>query len=199
MSPQDFIKTYSKHIIDACKGTTLFPSVKLAQAALETGWGKSVIGEANNMFGIKGRGAKTPYWNGDVVNKATQEFTNGAYHTVNEPFRKYNSLVDSIKDHTYFLQQNPRYKMVFEAKTPEAQAKALLACGYATDPPYADKLMSIVNSNNLTLLDKAIQETEEKVNEGTKLVKQNPFITIAIVSVMLVSGYILIKTLFIKN
>ena len=153
MTTQDFINTYSAPIIDACKGTTLFPSVKLAQAALETGWGASVIGEAKNMFGIKGRGAHTPFWNGDVVNKNTQEFTNGAYQTVTEPFRKYNSLADSIRDHTYFLQQNKRYIPVFEAKTPEDQAIALFDCGYATDPPYASKLMSIINSHNLISLD----------------------------------------------
>jgi len=153
MTTSDFIKTYSQPIIEACKGTSLFPSVKLAQAALETGWGKSVIGEANNMFGIKARGAYTPYWKGDFVMKNTQEFTNGAYHTVSEPFRKYKSLADSIKDHTYFLQMNKRYIPVFQAKTPEEQAKALLACGYATDPPYATKLMTIINSNNLISLD----------------------------------------------
>lgn len=153
MTTQDFINTYSTPIIEACKGTTLFPSVKLAQAALETGWGKSVIGEAKNMFGIKARGANTPYWKGAFVMKSTQEYTNGAYHTVSEPFRKYISLADSIRDHTYFLQQNPRYASVFKAKTPEEQANALFACGYATDPPYAAKLISIINSNNLISLD----------------------------------------------
>ncbi len=153
MTTTEFIKTYSQPIIDACKGTTLFPSVKLAQAALETGWGKSVIGEANNMFGIKGRGAHSPYWSGAVVNKSTKEMVNGSYITIVEPFRKYNSLADSIRDHTYFLQQNKRYAPVFAAKTPKAQAEALLACGYATDAPYAIKLMSIVNQNNLITLD----------------------------------------------
>ena len=121
MTVQDFINTYSAPIIEACIGTSLFPSVKLAQAALETGWGASVIGEANNMFGIKASGNYTPYWHGDYVNKDTQEYVDGAYETVSQPFRKYNSLADSIKDHTYFLQQNPRYADVFTATTPEEQ------------------------------------------------------------------------------
>ena len=153
MTVQEFINTYSAPIIEACKGTSLFPSVKLAQAALETGWGKSVIGEANNMFGIKANGAYTPYWKGAYVNKDTQEFEDGSYVTKSQAFRKYNSLADSIKDHTYFLQQNPRYNSVFLAKTTEEQTAALQTSGYATDPAYANKLNNLIYSHDLTELD----------------------------------------------
>ena len=154
MTPQDFINTFNLPTIEACQGTGLLPSVKLAQSALETGWGASVIGEANNMYGIKASGPYTPYWKGAFINKPTREYVNGEYITVVQPFRKYNSLADSIKDHTYFLQQFSRYNNVFSSKTPEEQTQALQDAGYATDPDYASKLMSIINAHNLTELDK---------------------------------------------
>ena len=154
MTTTEFIKTYSQAIIDACKGTTLFPSVKMAQAALETGWGAKVMGEAHNMFGIKAAGPHSPYWKGDFVTSNTTEYENGAYVPHQLKFRKYASLADSIRDHTYFLQQNHIYDAVFLAKTPIDQAKALLAAGYATDYLYANKLITIINTNNLNKLDK---------------------------------------------
>ena len=105
------------------------------------------------MFGIKAAGSHTPFWHGDYVSSRTSEYQNGGYVSQTSKFRKYATIGDSVKDHTYFLQQYSRYKTVFEAKTPEEQAKALQAAGYATDPNYSGKLISIINTYNLKQFD----------------------------------------------
>lgn len=151
MTPTEFLRTYGSVFSVACLGTGLFPSVKLAQAALESGWGKYTAG--NNMFGIKAAGQHTPYWHGSYVSSRTSEYENGSYVQQTSKFRKYDTIGDSVKDHTYFLQQYRRYKPVFEAKTPEEQAKALQSAGYATDPNYSGKLISIINTYNLKQFD----------------------------------------------
>lgn len=148
---QDFINSYQDAIINACIGTPLFPSVKMAQCILETGWGKRIVG--NNLFGIKGRGYKTPYWDGSVIYANTQEYTNGSAGIYNEPFRNYKTQEDSVKDHNHLLLTLSRYQDVRQAKTPEEQANALQKNGYATDPNYASKLINLINRYNLKTLD----------------------------------------------
>jgi flagellum-specific peptidoglycan hydrolase FlgJ len=142
--PQDFISQYSDDVIQASQGNNLFPSVIMAQMCLETGYGKSKVG--NNMFGVKATGAHSPYWNGAAMNADTTEVIDGQSGTYNLAFRAYDSIAQSIKDHSYFLLQNPRYKAagVFDAATPQDQARALQAAGYATDPDYATKLISTI-------------------------------------------------------
>lgn len=130
----------------------LFPSVAIAQAALETGFGKSELSaKYNNYFGIK----NSPGWKGKVVNMKTGEVLNGKNVTVTAGFRVYDSFADSIADRNNFLKVNPRYTNagVFSAETPEAQAKALLKAGYATDPEYANKLIKLINQYNLKEVD----------------------------------------------
>jgi flagellum-specific peptidoglycan hydrolase FlgJ len=150
---QSFIDQYSEAMVFATQGTPLFPSVKMAQAALETGWGKSTIGGAKNLFGIKATGSYTPYWNGDMVNMSTQENYGSGFTTIRDNFRAYSSVEDSIRDHSHLLMTLSRYAPVREAKTPEDQARALQSAGYATDPGYADKLINIINQYNLSTLD----------------------------------------------
>ena len=147
-APSDFFKQYGLAIQKATEGTNLFSSVKAAQMALETGYGKNMVG--NNAFGIKATG------DGPSVNANTTEVVNGKSERDNLAFRAYDSVGNSIKDHTKFLQNNPRYTKagVFSATTPEEQAQAIQRAGYATDPHYADKLISIINSNGLRSLDK---------------------------------------------
>ena len=151
MTPTAFLNKFGNAFAVACLGTGLFPSVKLAQAAIESGWGKSVPG--NNLFGIKASGSHTPYWNGDYVTAGTTEYHDGSYVPQNSRFRKYATVGDSVKDHTYFLQQYKRYAKVFTAQTPEEQANALQEAGYATDPNYAGKIISIINTYNFKRFD----------------------------------------------
>lgn len=154
MKPSEFLAKYGSAFVIACQDTALFPSVKLAQAALESGWGKYTAG--NNMFGIKADGAQSPYWHGEYVASRTSEYQGSGYVSTTSKFRKYATIADSIRDHTWFLLKNRRYSSagVFTAQTPEEQARALQKAGYATDPGYADKLISIINRYNLKQYDK---------------------------------------------
>lgn len=154
MKEQEFIKKYSDPIIFATVGTPLFPSVKMAQAALESYWGNSTIGTANNLFGIKATGSHTPYWKGDFVTATTTENYGSGTTVIQAKFRAYETLSDSVKDHSHILLTLSRYERVRTATTPEQQAKALQDCGYATDTNYANKLIHLINQYNLKELDK---------------------------------------------
>ncbi|MEF2966086.1 glucosaminidase domain-containing protein [Paenibacillus sp. M1] len=144
------------------EGSKMFPSVRLAQNWLETG-GK--INDWNNLGGYKvGSGKTTPYWDGSSVNTKTWEVYNGTKVTTSANWRAYKSLYDFYKDQD-LLFGNTRYARVRAATTPEEQCKALYACGYATDPEYANKLISIINSNNLTKYDEEAGEDMAKIAE----------------------------------
>ena len=106
--------------------------VCIAQAALETGWGRYVKG--NNYFGIKGQGQKF----------ATHEFVDGKKINILDSFRAYESMGDSFEDYGRFLSTQPRYAKAFQTGNPEEFAKELQRAGYATDPEYASKLISIM-------------------------------------------------------
>lgn len=142
----------------------IFPSITIAQAILESNWGKSTLAvKANNLFGIKA----SKDWSGQVFNIETKEQkADGTVYTIKADFRKYNSWLDSIKDHDKFFisteWRKQNYKRVLEAKDYKEQAKALQDCGYATDKKYADKLISLIEKHNLNKFDK-----------GAKMVKDN--------------------------
>lgn len=149
----DFFSNIGSAVVKATSNTPLFPSVAMAQAALESNWGRSLLSSKyNNYFGIKAIGG----WNGDVVNMNTREVYNGTGTTVNAGFRVYPSVEASFKDRTKFLLDNPRYTKagVFTAKTPVDQAKALQKAGYATDPLYAQQIEALIKKYNLTRFDK---------------------------------------------
>lgn len=111
----------------------------LAQAALESGWGKSAKG--NNYFGIKAHG-----YGGKTQSVGTHEYEGGKRVNITDSFRAYDSPEQSFDDHADFLRSNRRYKPVFEARDGIEAARALQKAGYATDPKYADKLISIMES-----------------------------------------------------
>ncbi|HPX58991.1 MAG TPA: glucosaminidase domain-containing protein [Bacteroidales bacterium] len=169
MNPKDFFSKYGLAFINGVQGTGLYPSVKAAQAALETGYGKSMKIAGNNMFGIK---ADTS-WRGPVVSNTTREVVNGVSQNftgtgkiyvnrgeaiadganIQTLFRAYPSISDSIKDHTDFLLKNKRYENVLKAKTPEEQCNLLQSAGYATATNYAVTLIYIINQYELKKLD----------------------------------------------
>lgn len=133
----------------------IFPSITIAQAILESGWGKSELSvEANNFFGIKA----DQNWHGAYVSMNTMEDYN-RQTTAN--FRKYNSFSDSIADHGAFLYSNTRYlnSGMFNTAYYAEQAEALEKAGYSTkrDPNgtliYADLLIEIIKQYNLQLID----------------------------------------------
>ena len=119
----------------------------LGQAALESGWGKREIKNADgsashNLFGIKAG----PSWTGKVVNAVTTEYVNGVPQTRMEKFRAYDSYADSFKDYAKLLSNNPRYEKVLASAGDAASfAHGLQKAGYATDPHYATKLSRIIS------------------------------------------------------
>jgi flagellar protein FlgJ len=103
----------------------------IAQAALETGWGKSAPG--NNLFGIKAMGGYT----GPSTSQSTREVYNGKDVRENARFRAYDSVGKSVSDYANLLSRSKRYTAALGAKTPEEFFGALQRGGYATDPNYA--------------------------------------------------------------
>ncbi|CAN5236862.1 flagellar assembly peptidoglycan hydrolase FlgJ [soil metagenome] len=121
----------------------------IAQAALESGWGKREIMAADgspshNLFGIKASGG----WTGKVVERATTEYVNGVPQTKMEKFRAYDSYAEGFRDYASLLSKNPRYQNVIaNAQDVNGFAKGLQRAGYATDPNYAAKLTRIIKQN----------------------------------------------------
>lgn len=123
----------------------LHPQLILAQAALESGWGRREIPAADgkpshNLFGIKATGG----WEGKTTEITTTEYINGVKRKVKAAFRVYDSYEHALADYAKLLTKNPRYSNVVQSSTPEQGARALQAGGYATDPAYAKKLITII-------------------------------------------------------
>lgn len=122
------------------------PEAIIAQAALETGWGKAAVG--NNIFGIKDH--PNDNWHGKFQEVETWEDENGAAPggvvRIVARFRDYDSIAESFADHFRFLEENGRYRAagVFAAESDEAYFAALKRGGYATDPNYVAKLVKIL-------------------------------------------------------
>lgn len=143
-SPEAFVKVMLPYAKEAAARIGVHPKVLLAQAALETGWGKSLKGNSMNLFGIKADSA----WQGSSVRLPTLEFRNGALQQEKASFRAYGSAADSFHDYVSFLQNNPRYKEALRSVSePRAFVSALSNAGYATDPQYEKKLARILNSD----------------------------------------------------
>jgi len=114
------------------------PDLISAQAALETGWGKSAAG--GNLFGIKATGG----WRGEVAQAATTEYEQGEAKQRTEGFRAYPDAASSFRDFTALMMSNPRYQGVLHSgDNAAAYAQGLQRGGYATDPAYADKLVRV--------------------------------------------------------
>jgi flagellar protein FlgJ len=116
----------------------------IAQAALETGWGSSKPAdgqaESNNFFGIKAGSS----WQGASVSSDTTEFTDGVAGTERARFRAYGSVAENLDDYVRLLRDNPRYSGALNTGDDvRAFAGALQRGGYATDPAYADKIVSV--------------------------------------------------------
>lgn len=151
---------FIQSIVDSLKGQELniLPSVTIAQAILESNWGKSSLAkEACNLFGIKA----SKDWTGPIYKKQTKEQKpTGEVYTITADFRKYGSYLESIKDHDKFFVSTPwrrgNYKKVLEAKNYKTQALALRECGYATDLNYGIKLIQLIERLGLQQYDKGV-------------------------------------------
>lgn len=149
-TPEEFFKTYAKIAIADSIHSGVPPSITLAQAALESGWGGSgLTTNANNFFGIK----TSSKWKGPTYNASTHEYYSGSSNptTVSANFRKYGSPYESFEDHSIFLQENPRYAALFKLDFLDYKgwAKGIKAAGYATSPDYSDKLIGLIQKYKL--------------------------------------------------
>jgi flagellar protein FlgJ len=149
-SPEEFVRELWPHAKAAGEELGIDPKMLLAQAALESGWGKSVMrtsdgGHSHNLFGIKADRS----WVGRSVAARTLEVENGVAVRKNAAFRAYDNYGDSFRDYVAFLRNNPRYeKALAHTGRPERFIAGLQKAGYATDPNYARKVMSIYRGNS---------------------------------------------------
>ncbi len=139
--------------------------VLLSQAALETGWGEKVIRFADgrssfNFFNIKADSS----WRGAVVTVPTLEYRDGVAVRETASFRAYNSPEESFADYAQLIGNNPRYQdALARASDPRAYVHALQRAGYATDPQYAQKVLSVFSSDSLqqAAVTVAVKESNE--------------------------------------
>lgn len=131
----------------------VLPSITLAQAILESDWGRSTLASKyNNLFGIKA-GPNEP-----KVHLETQEFENGSWKTILADFKVYQSKEESLADHTKLFVNgttwnHQQYQAVLQAKNYHEGAQALQDSGYATDPSYKEKIIQLVEQFNLSQYD----------------------------------------------
>lgn len=126
----------------------IYPSLILAQSALESGFGQSDLARVHhNFFGIKRTGQESS------AAYQTEEVLGGESVTVTANFRAYDSVEDSVKDYAVLVGTLPRYRGVVEANSPEEAARALVQGGYATDPAYAEKLIHMIQTYDLKQYD----------------------------------------------
>lgn len=148
--PRAFVEKIWPQAVEASRVTGIPARFLVAQAALETGWGKHELKNADgspshNLFNIKaGRN-----WTGGTLSTTTTEFRDGAATRENARFRAYASYAESFQDYARMIRNNPRYAGVAGQGDAVAFARGLQSAGYATDPMYADKLARIINGNTL--------------------------------------------------
>ena len=144
---QSFIENLRPHAEKAAAALGVPAQLLIAQAGLETGWGKSQPRNADgsvshNLFGVKATGK----WNGATIAAATTEFAQGAAVRTVEKFRAYGSYADAFNDLTRVLGSKRYAGALANAGDPAAYAKSLQQAGYATDPSYADKLTRAIHA-----------------------------------------------------
>ncbi len=148
---QDFVSRMLPHALKAANASGVPPELMLSQAALESGWGRRQIlmpdgTSSHNLFGIKA----TSNWHGKVAEVVTTEYRNGVAYKQLEKFRAYDSYDEAFKDYANMLSSNPRYAGVMQQSgSPAGMAHALQNAGYATDPKYAQKLVSVMRQMNI--------------------------------------------------
>ena len=157
-----YIETYGDIAKEEMLQYGIPASITLAQGILESGAGRGELTQkANNHFGIKCHTA----WTGDKV-----------YHDDDEKgecFRKYKDAKYSFRDHSLFLTQRSRYQDLFKLRKDDYKgwAKGLKKAGYATDPKYPDKLIAIIEKNQLYRYDEEVLGGKAKIinNDDSKI------------------------------
>jgi len=144
-----FFDAHAADAIESQRATGVPASVTLAQAALESAWGKSGLStKYHNYFGIKGKGTL-----GTAVMNTGEHF-NGKDVVIKDGFRVYRSASESFQDHGWFFVKNKRYAEALKHKdNAERFAQEIHKAGYATDPTYSQKLIKLIRQYDLTRVD----------------------------------------------
>ncbi|HCR34212.1 MAG TPA: flagellar assembly peptidoglycan hydrolase FlgJ [Stenotrophomonas sp.] len=143
-TPEGFVASIWEHAQSAAKELGVDARALVAQAALETGWGKRQIKHADgstshNLFGIKATG-----WKGQSAVAGTHEYVDGVRRNETASFRAYSTPAESFADYVRLLKSSPRYQQALQAGTDvQGFARGLQRAGYATDPRYAAKIAAI--------------------------------------------------------
>jgi len=137
----------------------------IAQAILESGWGKSSLASKyHNYFGLKCGGA----WKGKSVNMATkEEYKVGTLTNIRDNFRVYDSMEDGVKGYFDFINTR-RYANLKGVRSPEEYVRRIKADGYATSSTYVDSLMRIIRDNNLTRFDTDVEKPKKEEGDNMK-------------------------------
>jgi len=149
--PSTFVSEIWPGAQKASKTLGISAEALVAQSVLETGWGKHMMrrpdgSSAFNLFGIKADSR----WQGPTVTKPTLEFRDGVMQTEIAHFRAYDSPAESLEDYVDFIQSSARYQNALEHGGNDAlYLRGLQKAGYATDPNYADKILSIIEGEHL--------------------------------------------------
>ncbi|HWM26813.1 MAG TPA: flagellar assembly peptidoglycan hydrolase FlgJ, partial [Woeseiaceae bacterium] len=150
-SPIDFARDLWPHAERAARQLNVAPEAILAQAALETGWGRHVMARGDgssslNLFGIKAGGS----WQGDSVSRPTLEYADGVARREVARFRSYPDFAATFDDYVELIGEHPRYTSVRNhGNDAEAFARALQESGYATDPAYAEKIENVLQGETM--------------------------------------------------
>ena len=152
MRPEEFKRTIEKGCKSLWKTYGILPSVAFAQAALESGWGTSGLAtHYNNLFGIKGS------YLGNSVQLPTTEFYDGRTPVgIVDGFRVYPNWNTSILDYGNFLNVNSRYANALRVEDYPTQITLIWKDGYATDPNYVGKIISIIQANGVSQWDREV-------------------------------------------
>lgn len=149
MTNAEFIEKIGNLAREDMKKSKILASLTIAQAILESNWGRSALAEAPNynLFGIKGD------YNGAYCTFPTSEYLNGRWCTVNANFRKYPSWAESLSDHSALFNRWDRYANLRGNYNYRDVCNKVREDGYATDPSYSAKLINIIEQYNLTRFD----------------------------------------------
>jgi peptidoglycan hydrolase-like protein with peptidoglycan-binding domain len=156
MNKQEFINSIKEGALKGKADYGILPSLTIAQAILESGWGSSRLSQvAKNLFGIKA----FSNWEGRRITLPTTEWYDNEKQVIDADFRAYDSFNDSIEDHSKLLACT-RYMPVRESKDYKEACEKIYKCGYATDPSYAAKLIKIIEDNKLYEFDSMADSSE---------------------------------------
>ncbi len=174
MNNNEFIEKIGAMAREDMRKTKILASLTIAQAILESNWGRSSLSVAPNynLFGIKGS------YNGQSCIFPTSECYNGKWVQINANFRKYPSWAESIADHSNLFLTMNRYANLRGCTDYKLACRYVREDGYATDPAYTNKLINLIETYNLNRFD--VETTSQPVQQLTQPISSEANITYSI-------------------